>query len=302
MNIELAYNEFTLNKIEAEKNVSLANHSTFKIGGDCALAVLPKDRQELVRTIEVLHDHGIKHRVVGRGSNILFSDQGYSGAVVFVNKMCDVGRLNDGSVYADAGATLKSVANFALKGSLSGLEFAHGIPGSVGGAVYMNAGAYGGDIAGVLKYSNYYNVQTGECGRMEHSGHAFSYRHSIYAENKNLIILGACFELLPGERDEIKRVMEENALKRREKQPLEYPNAGSTFKRPLNGIAAQMIDECGLKGLSVGGAQVSQKHAGFIVNKGGATAKDVLLLVDEVKRRVLEKYGVELELEIEYVE
>ena len=302
MNLELAFNEFTFNKIEAEKNALLSNHSTFKIGGECALAVFPKSREELTLAVKTLKAHGIRYRVIGKGSNILFSDSGYDGALVFTGKMRGVRLLDDGTVYADAGATLKSVANFALKNSLSGLEFAHGIPGSVGGAVYMNAGAYGGEVSGALRYSDYYNAKTGEINRMDNSEHGFSYRHSIFANNRDFIVLGACFELKPGDGDEIKSLMDENAIKRRQKQPLRYPNAGSTFKRPPNAFAAQMIDECGLKGLTVGGAQVSEKHAGFIVNKGGATANDVLSLIDEVKRRVAEKYGVELELEIEYVE
>ena len=302
MNIELAYNEFVLNKIDAERGVSLANHSTFKIGGNCALAVFPKSSEELKIALQTLKKYGIKHRVIGRGSNILFSDKGYDGALIFTNKMCEIRRENDVTVYAEAGATLKSAANFAYKNSLSGLEFAHGIPGSCGGGVYMNAGAYCGEISGVLKYSDYYNVETGELGRLDNSEHNFTYRHSVYVDRKELIILGACFELKAGERGAIKVVMDENALKRRQKQPLEYPNAGSTFKRPPNSFAAQMIDECGLKGFTVGGAQVSEKHAGFIVNKGGATALDVLGLVAKVKEKVAEKYGVELETEIEYVE
>ena len=302
MSTELAYNEFILNRIEVERDALLSNHSTFKIGGACALAVFPKDKDELIRSIEILSAHEIKHRVIGRGSNILFSDSGYDGALIFTNKMCGTRLLDGNNIYADAGATLKSVANFAYKKSLAGLEFAHGIPGSVGGAVYMDAGAYGGEIADVLKYSDYYNAKTGECGRMDAPEHSFSYRHSIFADKKELIILGSCFELKSADASEIKRVMDENAQKRREKQPLEYPNAGSTFKRPPNAFAAQMIDECGLKGLSVGGAQVSEKHAGFIVNKGGATSADVLMLVEEVKVRVAERFGVVLELEIEYVE
>ena len=302
MNIELAFNEFILNKIDAEREVSLANHSTFKIGGNCALAVFPKSKNELKKALVTLKKYCIKHRVIGRGSNILFSDRGYDGALVFTNKMSKIRREPDGTVYAEAGATLKSVANFAYKNALSGFEFAHGIPGSCGGGVYMNAGAYGGEISSVIKYSDYYNSNTGELGRLEHAEHNFAYRHSVYADRKELIILGACFELIDADGDAIKAVMDENALKRKQKQPLEYPNAGSTFKRPPNAFAAQMIDECGLKGLSVGGAPVSDKHAGFIVNKSGAPAEDVLALISDVRNKVAEKYGVELEAEIEYVE
>lgn len=302
MSTELLYNEFILNRIEVERDALLSNHSTFKIGGKCALAVFPKNKDELIKAVSILSAFKIKHRVIGRGSNILFADRGYDGALIFTNKTCGIRLLDGNKIYADAGASLKSTANLALKNALSGLEFAHGIPGSVGGAVYMNAGAYGGEIAGVLKYSDFYNAKTGECGRMEASEHSFSYRHSVFADNKELIILGSCFELKSADATEIKRVMDENAQKRRDKQPLEYPNAGSTFKRPPNAFAAQMIDECGLKGLSVGGAQVSEKHAGFVVNKGGATSADVLTLVEAVKERVAEKFGVTLELEIEYVE
>ena len=302
MKTEVAVKELRSAGIIVEENISLANHSSFKIGGECDIAVFPASREELRTSLTILKNNGVRYDVIGRASNILFADSGYRGALIFTNKMNEIILNDDGSIYAGAGATLKSIANLAQKNALSGFEFAHGIPGSCGGGVFMNAGAYGGEISDVLVYSDYYNVRTDEFGRLLRDEHNFSYRHSIYEERKELILTGACFAFSSGDRGKIKSVMDENAQKRKDKQPLEYPNAGSTFKRPPNGFAAQMIDECSLKGLSVGGAQVSEKHAGFIVNKGGASASDVMELVDIVKQTVKERFDIELELEIRYIE
>lgn len=287
--------------IEAEMEASLKNHSTFKIGGYASLAVFPKNKDELRTSVGILNGFGIRYRVFGRGSNILFSDDGYDGALIFTNKMCGV-EVMGREVHAECGATLKSVANFALKHSLTGLEFAHGIPGSTGGGVYMNAGAYGGEISDVLIYSEYFDTETGEFGRMDYKSHGFSYRHSAYVDKRNLIVVSVCFVLRSGDADQIKATMDGYAARRKSSQPLEYPSAGSTFKRPQNAFAAKLIDDSGLKGLTVGGAQVSEKHAGFIINRGGATASDVLALMQNVKEKVARDYGIVLESEIEYVE
>jgi UDP-N-acetylmuramate dehydrogenase len=299
VNTDLAFNELLLKNILAEREVSLSNHSTFKIGGPCDLAVFPKNRDELALSLKILKDLDVRHRVIGRGSNILFADAGYDGALVFTSKMCSVAVNSDGVAYAESGATLKSIALAAAKSGLSGLEFAHGIPGSLGGGIFMNAGAYGGEISDVLKYSEYYDTETGEFGRFEHADHEFSYRHSVYADKRELIIVGACFELKEGDSDSIKAQIDEYASKRKNSQPLEYPSAGSVFKRPAPDLfVGKMIEESGLKGYTIGGAQVSEKHAGFIINVGGATAKDVLDLVGHIQGVIRQNYGVEIECEI----
>jgi UDP-N-acetylmuramate dehydrogenase len=208
----------------------------------------------------------------------------------------------NGYIYAEAGVHLGVLSGYAASHSLSGLEFAYGIPGSLGGAVFMNAGAYGGEMKDVVAYSDYYDTKTDSFGRFSGGEQRFSYRKSVYSENKDLVILGAAIKLSEGNESEIRDLMNENMQKRRDKQPLEYPSAGSAFKRPKNDFAARMIDECGLKGYSVGGAAVSEKHAGFVINKGGATSADIKDLMKEVADRVFEKFGVRLESEIRYID
>ena len=302
MNVKRVACELANRGICFVENVCLAKHSTLRIGGVGRLAVFPKTVEQFKESIEIVKGNNLKHVIVGRGSNLLFSDKGYDGAIIFTEKINSVRRLADGVIYADAGATLEMIAAMAKKNSLSGAEFMHGIPGSCGGAVFMNAGAYGGEISNVLEYSDYYDTETGKFGRLDRCEHNFSYRHSIYCEKRSLAVIGACFHFEKGDRCEIEKKMCENMKSRKEKQPLEYPNAGSIFKRPVNGIAAKMIDECGLKGRCVGGAEVSTKHAGFIINKGGATAKDILELSRIIRETVKDKFGVELEFEIQYVE
>ena len=288
-------------KIEYKTNILLSNCSSFKIGGECKIGVFPKNREELSFAIKSARELSLKYTVVGRGSNILFSDEGYDGVIIFTSKMNNITE-EDGLIYAEAGATLSTLANHALKVSLSGLEFAYGIPGSLGGAVFMNAGAYGGEMSDVVVFSDYYDPDTDTFGRFSGDEQKFSYRESIYSHNEKLVVLAAALGLKEGNADEIKRVMNENMQKRRDKQPLEYPSAGSAFKRPAIGFAAQMIDECGLKGESVGDAAVSEKHAGFVINKGNASAEDVKSLMERVQKCVFEKYGVMLESEIRYID
>ncbi len=301
MSIENLINLLDKSKIEYKKKMLLAPLSSFKIGGNCAVAVFPKSREELVISIHEARDNGIKYDVIGKGSNILFSDDGYNGMLVFTSHMNQI-KEEDGIVYAEAGAGLGAIANCAAERSLSGLEFAYGIPGSLGGSVFMNAGAYGGEMKDVTVYSDYYDPRNDAFGRFSGEEQRFSYRKSVYTENKDLVILGAAIKLKSGNEEDIRAVMNENLKKRKDKQPLEYPSAGSAFKRPPNDFAARMIDECGLKGFSVGGAQVSEKHAGFVINKGGATSADVKKLMSEVSDRVYEKFGVRLESEIRYID
>ena len=292
---------FELRGVKACVDLPLDQYSTFAIGGKCALAVFPKNADELAFSLELADGCGMDSEVVGKGSNILFSDDGYDGMLVFTSQMRQIIHKGDGVICADAGANLTSASVKAAGWGLTGLEFACGIPGSCGGAVYMNAGAYGGEIADVLEYSEYYDTVHKKIRVLHRSEHDFSYRHSIYQRRKDLIITGVGFKLVRAPESNIRSLMDEYTKKRRASQPHEYPNAGSIFKRPESGYAAKMIDDCGLKGLSVGGAQVSEKHAGFIVNRGGATAKDVLALIEIIKEQVYKRFGVTLECEIKII-
>ncbi len=288
--------------IECAENISLKAYSTFKIGGSCPLGVFPKSADELWATVSTIHEYCGIYAVIGNGSNILFSDYGFEGVLVFTYKMNGVRMISDTEIYAEAGAKLAIVSSFAQKNGLSGAEFMHGIPGTCGGALYMNAGAYGSEMSNVVKYTDCLNLNTGEIVRLCGDEHGFSYRNSVFQDRKELIVIGTCMELIRGDADAICATMHQNMQKRKASQPLEYPNAGSAFKRPENGFAAKMIDECGLKGYAVGGAQVSEKHAGFIVNVGGATAKDVLELMKVVADKVEKKFGVRLQSEIEFLD
>ncbi len=287
--------------IEVRRDLSLCKYSSFKIGGNADMAVFPKNSDELICTLKELKNSNIRYDIIGNGSNILFDDAGYRGALVFTHKINFVTYLDDNTIEVGCGKKITELASETLKKRrLAGLEFAYGIPGSVGGAVYMNAGAYGGEISNVLLESTCLDTVTGETVVLSAPEHEFSYRKSIFQDNKNLIIISSKIKLSPDDGSALERA-EANMLSRREKQPLEYPNAGSTFKRPEGFIAAKMIDECGLKCTCIGGACVSEKHAGFFINAGGATSADILALADLVKSRVREKFGITLELEIIYI-
>ena len=231
---------------------------------------------------------------------MLFADDGYRGAIIFTKNMKEI--FCDGKkIIAECGALLSSIANLARDNSLCGLEFARGIPGSVGGAVAMNAGAFGDEIKDVLISSRALDTSNGEIISIDKDNNNLGYRRSIYTENKNLICLSAVFELNTGDVSEIDSKMRQNSILRREKQPLEYPSGGSFFKRPAGNFAGKLIEDSGLKGVSIGGAQVSTKHAGFIINTGNATASDVMELADLVAQTVFEKFGVKLEREVIYI-
>ncbi len=301
MSIERLISLFGERGIEYKTNITLSAFSSFKIGGICPLGVFPKDREEIAFSIKKARELGVRYAIIGKGSNILFSDNGYNGMLIFTSHMNHISEDVD-VLYAEAGASLATLANCALKASLSGLEFAYGIPGSLGGAVFMNAGAYGGEMSNVTVYSDYYDPINDCFGRFSGDEQKFSYRESVYSHKEELVILGAAIKLKKANADEIRSLMNENMQKRRDKQPLEFPSAGSAFKRPTNGFAAQMIDACGLKGESVGDAAISEKHAGFVINKGNASAEDVKALMEKVKDKVFEKYGVALESEIRYID
>lgn len=275
-------------------------HTTFRIGGRAELFCRPKGTEELQTVCRILKEKGVRPFVMGRGSNLLFGDGMLKGIVIqLAENQGTIERLSPRELYAQSGATLVQLARTARDLGLSGLEFAGGIPGAVGGGIAMNAGAYGGEMKDVTAWVDVLDGQL-ELRRLTPEDCDFSYRHSAFLDGED-IILGAAFRLTPESGEVISQRMEEYKAKRVATQPLSYPSAGSTFKRPAAGIAAKMIDEAGLKGYTVGGAQVSEKHAGFVINRGGATCSDVLKLMDHVQAVVEERTGVRLEPEVRIV-
>ena len=278
----------------------MKNHTSFKIGGPAAALCAPKDRRQLRELVGFVQREGVDSWYIGNGSNLLVSDAGLNGIAILLDSSFDGEIELDGTVLlAPAGKKLSAVCAAACAAGLTGLEFAYGIPGSVGGAVYMNAGAYGGEMKDRLLWVEYL-APTGEIVRLEQEQLSLSYRHSRFMEEgmQGSCIVRAAFRLQRGEKAAIQSEMDRILNQRRQKQPLEYPSAGSTFKRPQGAFAAQLIDECGLKGFTVGGAQVSEKHAGFVINTGKATCADVLELTRQVRECVQEKTGYLLELEV----
>ena len=275
-------------------------HTTFKIGGEADVLIFPSSAEEVSKIFKLIELFSLPCTILGNGSNVLVRDKGIRGAVVkftenfFGNMTCAGQRLN-----ACAGAKLKDVANFAAENSLTGLEFACGIPGSIGGAIFMNAGAYDGEMKNVIASVK---AVTGGGDLVEFSGASLDlhYRHSIFQEN-GYAICEVELILQRGNIDDIKNKMADFTARRESRQPLDMPSAGSTFKRPKGHFAGTLIDKAGLKGLKVGGAMVSEKHAGFVVNMGGATAQDVLTLIEEVKKRVYEFHGVTLSPEVRII-
>lgn len=285
--------------IEYAEELSLKPYSTFRIGGSVELALFPDTEEKLIGALSLLREAELPFAVLGNGSNVLFGDGRLEGAIVFTKTMTEL-RVSGMRIDAACGVSLASLASAAAEHSLDGLAFAKGIPGTVGGAVFMNAGAYGGAISDVLVESRAWDCERGELLRV--TEHNFDYRKSIYMQRKELICLGATFALREGDRESIVERMRALAVQRREKQPLEYPSAGSYFKRPEGHFAGKLIEDCGLKGYSVGGAEVSVKHAGFLINRGDATAKDILCLEEKVRNEVYRRFGVTLEREVRVIE
>ena len=286
-------------EIRFAENEPLSAHCTFKIGGPADVFVQPETEEQLCRVIALCKACDVKYYLLGNGSNILFADEGFSGVVIDVSALDAEIAVEDTVLTAGAGVRLAALCKAALKHGLSGLEFAYGIPGTVGGAVYMNAGAYGGEMKDVLTTVRYLAAE-GEVREVPAAELDLRYRHSIFEENSGCI-LSAQFALTPGEPEVIRAKMDELMAKRLDKQPLDKPSAGSTFKRPVGAFAAALIDQCGLRGYRHGGAAVSEKHCGFVVNLGGATCADVLALCEEVRTIVKEKTGYDLEKEIRVV-
>lgn len=292
-----------LEKIAGKKNVltkePMKKHTTFRTGGEADYFVTVQEENVLPELRTYLEKNKIPYYVIGNGSNLLFPDEGYTGVIIQIGRFPDDIRISDTAVTAGAGVKLSLLANRAYQAGLTGMEFAAGIPGTVGGAVVMNAGAYGGEMKDILVQAKVMDAQ-GNIFRLSRDELDLSYRHSIIPE-KAFIVLEADFLLQHGNPEEIKAVMNALAAKRREKQPLEYASAGSTFKRPEGYFAGKLIEDAGLRGYRVGDAQVSEKHCGFVVNRGEATAKDVAQLISDVQNRVMDEFGVKLEPEVRMI-
>ncbi len=299
MKTEQLFLELEKNKIEYTPDFCVKSKSTFRIGGSCAAALFPKGRGELILSVKLLDGMGLPFLVIGRGSNVLFSDAYIDKVLIFTNDVCKVD-IDGESVYAEAGASLVGLCRTVAEHGLSGMEFACGIPASVGGAVYMNAGAHGSAVGNIIEYTEAYDREVGSILRIYDN--SFDYRESIYEKTRDLVCLGASFKLSFGDTEAIKAKMAEFLEKRKNAQPLEYPSAGSYFKRPEGDFAGRLIELCKLKGIRVGDAEVSEKHAGFIINRGNASFDDVMKLEKLVKEEVFKKCNVELCREVEVIE
>lgn len=282
---------------EYAQNEPMSKHTTFKIGGNASLVVYPESETQISEIVKAAKQEDIRLITIGNGSNLLVDDDGIDACVMILDEhFSDIKLIDEETIYASAGAMLIKVCRFAYENGLSGLEFAYGIPGTCGGGAFMNAGAYGGEMKDVLVKCSHID-KDGNIGCLENDDLKLSYRHSAYYDN-DCIITGLYLKLNKGDKAEIKEKMDDLISRRRNKQPLEFPSAGSTFKRPEGYFAGALIEECGLRGRSAGGAQVSEKHCGFVINKGGATCKDVLELCKICSDTVYDKKGVKLEMEI----
>ncbi len=286
--------------VPCKEIVSMSNHTTMQVGGIAPVVAYVRNAEEMITAIREAKNNGVKYAVMGNGSNVIVADDGFDGLVIVTTDMKNFS-LEGNLIKADCGASLTRLAVAAQREALSGLEFAYGIPGTVGGGVFMNAGAFGGSLSDVVVSSICYDTKNDSIRKIDREEHDFRYRESIYTRNPDYIILAVMLELKPGKVEDIVAKMNENIRTRKEKQPLEYPSAGSVFKRPVGFYAGELIEKCGLKGYRIGGAEVSEKHAGFIINRGGAKAEDVMRLVSYVKTKVFLEYSVELECEIRYL-
>ena len=286
------------NSIEYKLNESMSCHTSFKIGGAADIFISVRSASELSAVFKKCGELNIPRFVIGKGSNLLVSDLGIEGAVISLSSLNGIS-VSGEEITCGAGAALSEVCRAALESSLTGLEFAYGIPGSIGGAVYMNAGAYGGEISGAVLSAECMTAD-GTLIKVNAEEMNLGYRKSVFKEN-GMTVIGAVLRLHKGDKKEIEEKMEDYISRRKSKQPLEYPSAGSFFKRPEGYFAGALIEKNGLKGTAVGGAQVSEKHAGFIINRGGATAADVIKLGQRVSDTVLAKDGVKLEREVIFI-
>ncbi len=284
--------------LTVENDVPLQRHTSFRIGGPARRMAFPTSREQMVILLGLAQECGVKPFILGKGTNLLVADEGLDTLVIKTEQMNQIRQLDEVTLEADAGVSLARLAVFAQQKGLAGLEFAHGIPGSLGGAVCMNAGAYGGEMKQVIVevaalFEDGVRYLTGEEAQ-------FAYRHSVFSDME-AVVLGAKLQLVKGDSAEIRARMDDLMARRKQTQPLEFPSAGSTFKRPAGYFAGTLIEQTGLKGLTVGGAQVSVKHAGFVINMGGATCADVAELIAQVQEKVFAAHGVQLEPEVKIV-
>lgn len=282
--------------IRIREHEPMSHHTTFRIGGPADLFLDCASGTPLSEIVPAIRKSGTPLYVIGRGSNLLVHDEGVRGVVLCTTEMHEI-KVSDNVISAEAGASLFSVASTALRHELAGAEFAAGIPGTLGGAVFMNAGAYGGQMADIVLRTQYLD-ENGVLGVIESDAHGFGYRESIFKEHPEWVILASEMQLQPGDPAEIREKMQDYAQRRREKQPLEFPSAGSTFKRPEGYFAGKLIQDSGLMGYTVGGAQVSEKHAGFLINRGGATCADMQALIAHIQETVFKNFGVALHCEV----
>lgn len=302
MNINQIYDELSL-RIDKNKMIldaPMRDYTSFKAGGNAALLVQPANREELAFAVKTLSEKNVDHLVIGNGSNMLVKDTGYGGVVLRIGEAFQTIQINGDRMEAGAGVLLSAAAKEAAGESLTGFEFAAGIPGTIGGAVFMNAGAYDGEISFIIESAEVLSGDGTQIHRLKKEELELSYRHSILQKTGG-ILLSAAFHLKKGEPEAINARMKELSARRTEKQPLAYPSAGSFFKRPHNHFAGKLIQDAGLCGLSVGGAQVSALHAGFIINTGGATATDIINLMEVVRATVYQEFGVMLEPEVRII-
>lgn len=281
-------------------NESMADHTSFRAGGKAAVLVLPNSKAELIDVLKIVICGDVPYMVMGNGSNILVKDEGFNGIIIKTSKALSEVKVDGDVVYAGSGALLGVVAKAALENSLTGMEFASGIPGTIGGAAFMNAGAYDGEMKDIIQDVELFDIKNGKIYKAGVDEMDYGYRYSIlYA--KNDVVLGINMKLSHGNPDEIKAKMDELMQRRNSKQPVNYPSAGSFFKRPEGYFAGKLIEDAGLKGFRVGDAQVSMLHAGFVINLGKATATDIINLMHVVQARVMSEFGVKLEPEIRII-
>ena len=287
--------------IQLKEGELLRNHTTFRIGGAAKYYALPKNAEEIMEAIDFAIVKGLPYYILGKGSNVLFPDKGYPGVIIEVGKAMEkMEKTGEEEIRAQAGVSLSALSTFAAKEGLSGLEFASGIPGTLGGAITMNAGAYGGEIKDCLTKARVMD-EDGNIRWLTTEELQLGYRSSLI-QKKSYIVLEGVFRLNPGKTEEIQEKMKELNARRRDKQPLEYPSAGSTFKRPEGYFAGKLIEDAGLRGYRVGDAQVSEKHCGFVINRGEATCEEVLQCIRDVQEKVQEQFGVLLEPEIRIID
>lgn len=282
------------------ENEPLAKHTTMKIGGPAEIFIEPSNSEHLTKAFRIIKKHNAKWRAIGRGSNLLVADQGIEGVVIKLGLGMDDFELNGETLTVGGGYSIIKLATIISKKGLSGLEFSSGIPGSIGGAVYMNAGAHGADMSKILVKAHIL-FEDGTLEWLTNEEMKFSYRTSILQDERPGICIGAVLKLQKGEKENIVAVMQKNKDYRRDTQPWNYPCAGSIFRNPLPNYAGQLVEDAGLKGYQIGGAKISEMHGNFIVNAGGATAQDVLDLIDFVKKTIHEKYEISMETEVEII-